>query len=58
MIATEENGTTEDEVYAFLEKVGHPAVTMTRFLDKKIDAAGGARSPVLNGPLALTFEPC
>ncbi|GKT08991.1 acetyl-CoA decarbonylase/synthase complex subunit alpha/beta [Desulforhabdus sp. TSK] len=32
MIATEENGTTEDEVYAFLEKVGHPAVTMDSIL--------------------------
>jgi acetyl-CoA synthase len=28
MIATEENGTTEDEIYAFLEQVGHPALTM------------------------------
>ena len=32
MIATEENGTTEDEVYAFLEKVGHPALTMDSIL--------------------------
>ncbi|MDR3570558.1 MAG: acetyl-CoA decarbonylase/synthase complex subunit alpha/beta [Syntrophobacteraceae bacterium] len=32
MIATEENGTTEDEVYAFLEKVGHPALTMESIL--------------------------
>lgn len=32
MIATEENGTTEDEVYAFLEKVGHPALTMESVL--------------------------
>ncbi len=29
-IATEENGTAEDEVYAFLEQVGHPAPTMKR----------------------------
>ncbi len=32
MIATEENGTTEDEIYAFLEKVGHPALTMESIL--------------------------
>ncbi len=32
MIATEENGVTEDEVYAFLEKVGHPALTMDSIL--------------------------
>ncbi len=32
MIATEENGVTEDEVYAFLEKVGHPAITMDSIL--------------------------
>ena len=32
MIATEENGTTEDEVYAFLESVGHPALTMESIL--------------------------
>jgi acetyl-CoA synthase len=32
LIATEENGTTEDEVYAFLEKVGHPALTMESIL--------------------------
>ncbi len=28
MIATEENGTTEEEILAFLKKVGHPALTM------------------------------
>ena len=28
MIATEENGTTEEEVYEFLKKVGHPALEM------------------------------
>ncbi|SPF43065.1 Carbon monoxide dehydrogenase/acetyl-CoA synthase subunit alpha [Syntrophobacter sp. SbD1] len=32
MIATEENGVTEDEIYAFLEKVGHPALTMESIL--------------------------
>ena len=32
MIATDENGTTEDEIYAFLEKVGHPALTMESIL--------------------------
>jgi acetyl-CoA synthase len=32
MIATEENGETEDEIYAFLEKVGHPALTMESIL--------------------------
>jgi len=32
MIATEENGTTEDEIYAFLESVGHPALTMDSIL--------------------------
>lgn len=32
MIATEEDGVTEDEVYAFLEKVGHPALTMDSIL--------------------------
>ncbi len=32
MIATEENGVTEDEVYAFLEQVGHPALTMDSIL--------------------------
>ena len=32
MIATEENGTTEDEIYAFLEQVGHPALTMESIL--------------------------
>jgi acetyl-CoA synthase len=32
MIATEENGVTEDEIYAFLESVGHPAVTMESIL--------------------------
>ena len=32
MIATEEDGMTEDEVYAFLEKVGHPALTMESIL--------------------------
>jgi acetyl-CoA synthase len=28
MIATEENGTTEEEILAFLKKVGHPALEM------------------------------
>jgi acetyl-CoA synthase len=32
MIATEENGVTEDEIYAYLEKVGHPALTMESIL--------------------------
>ncbi len=32
MIATEEDGMTEEEVYAFLEKVGHPALTMESIL--------------------------
>jgi acetyl-CoA synthase len=32
MIATEENAVTEDEVYAFMEKVGHPALTMDSIL--------------------------
>lgn len=32
MIATEEDGLTEDEIYAFLEKVGHPAITMDSIL--------------------------
>ncbi|MGD9505715.1 MAG: acetyl-CoA decarbonylase/synthase complex subunit alpha/beta [Syntrophobacteraceae bacterium] len=32
MIATEEDGVTEDEVYAFMEKVGHPALTMDSIL--------------------------
>jgi acetyl-CoA synthase len=32
MIATEENGTTEDEIYAFLEQAGHPALTMESIL--------------------------
>jgi acetyl-CoA synthase len=32
MIATEENGVTEDEIYAFMEKVGHPALTMDSIL--------------------------
>ncbi|HYA43029.1 MAG TPA: acetyl-CoA decarbonylase/synthase complex subunit alpha/beta [Syntrophobacteraceae bacterium] len=32
MIATEENGTTEDEIYAFLEKAGHPALTLESIL--------------------------
>ena len=27
-IATEEDATTEEEVVAFMEKVGHPALTM------------------------------
>ncbi|MFP4474755.1 MAG: acetyl-CoA decarbonylase/synthase complex subunit alpha/beta [Desulfatibacillaceae bacterium] len=31
-IADESVGTTEDEVYAFLEKVGHPALTMDSIL--------------------------
>jgi acetyl-CoA synthase len=32
MIATEEDAVTEDEVYAFMEKVGHPALTMDSIL--------------------------
>jgi len=32
MIATEEDAITEDEVYAFMEKVGHPALTMDSIL--------------------------
>jgi acetyl-CoA synthase len=28
MIATEENGTTEEEVVAFMNEVGHPALEM------------------------------
>ncbi|MCE5333812.1 MAG: CO dehydrogenase/CO-methylating acetyl-CoA synthase complex subunit beta [Desulfobacteraceae bacterium] len=32
MIATEEQGTTEDEIYAFLEQAGHPALTMDSIL--------------------------
>jgi acetyl-CoA synthase len=32
MIATEENGVTEDEIYAYLEQVGHPALTMESVL--------------------------
>ena len=32
MIATEENGVTEDEIYPFLESVGHPALTMDSVL--------------------------
>jgi acetyl-CoA synthase len=32
MIATEEDAVTEDEVYAFMEKVGHPALTMEGIL--------------------------
>jgi acetyl-CoA synthase len=33
MIATEEQGVTEDEIYAFLEQVGHPAVKMGSILE-------------------------
>jgi acetyl-CoA synthase len=33
MIATEENGSTEDEILPFLEQVGHPALTMESILD-------------------------
>jgi acetyl-CoA synthase len=33
MIATEENGTSEDEILPFLEEVGHPALTMESILD-------------------------
>ncbi|MGV8074477.1 MAG: acetyl-CoA decarbonylase/synthase complex subunit alpha/beta [Syntrophobacteraceae bacterium] len=33
MIATEENGVTEDEIYPFLEKAGHPALTMDSILE-------------------------
>jgi acetyl-CoA synthase len=33
MIATEENGTTEDEILPFLEQVGHPALSMESILD-------------------------
>ncbi|MFZ2448015.1 MAG: acetyl-CoA decarbonylase/synthase complex subunit alpha/beta [Syntrophobacteraceae bacterium] len=32
MIATEEQGISEDEIYAFLEQVGHPALTMESIL--------------------------
>jgi len=32
MIATEEQGVSEDEIYAFLEQVGHPALTMESIL--------------------------
>ncbi len=32
MIATEEQGTTEEEIYAFLEQVEHPALTMESIL--------------------------
>ncbi len=32
MIATDEDATTEEEVYAFMEKVGHPALTMDSIL--------------------------
>ena len=32
MIATEEQGVTEDEILAFLEQVGHPALTMDSIL--------------------------
>jgi acetyl-CoA synthase len=32
MIATEEQGVTEEEILEFLEKVGHPAVTMESIL--------------------------
>jgi acetyl-CoA synthase len=32
MIATEEDGLSEDEIYAFLEKAGHPAITMDSIL--------------------------
>jgi len=32
MIATEEQGVTEDEIYAFLEQVGHPALTAESIL--------------------------
>jgi acetyl-CoA synthase len=32
MIATEENGTAETEIYPFLEEVGHPALTMEDIL--------------------------
>jgi len=32
MIATEKDAVTEDELYAFLEKVGHPAITMESIL--------------------------
>jgi acetyl-CoA synthase len=28
MIATEENGTTEEEIMKFLQEKGHPALTM------------------------------
>jgi acetyl-CoA synthase len=31
-IATEENGVSEDEIYAYLEQVGHPALTMESIL--------------------------
>ncbi|MEM5785961.1 MAG: acetyl-CoA decarbonylase/synthase complex subunit alpha/beta [Syntrophobacteraceae bacterium] len=33
MIATEEQGTSEEEIYPFLEQVGHPALTMDSILD-------------------------
>ena len=33
MIATEEQGVSEDEIYAFLEEVGHPALTMESILE-------------------------
>ncbi len=32
MIATEEQGVTEDEIYAFLEQIGHPVLTMDSIL--------------------------
>ena len=33
MIATEENGSSEEEILPFLEQVGHPALTMESILD-------------------------
>jgi acetyl-CoA synthase len=33
MIATEENGSTEEEILPFLEQVGHPALTMESILE-------------------------
>jgi acetyl-CoA synthase len=44
MIATEEQGTTEEEIRPFLEKVGHPALTMPSIFGEDMEEAAEAEA--------------
>ena len=50
MIATEEIGVTEEEILPFLQKVGHPALSMPPILGGEMPAAAAAAAEAPAAP--------